>query len=205
MVTIKDKNLYLALLDETADYDKGLLNGSPYPWYADEAETEEFLIKEVGLTDEELAAWQEGWVPIKKVESFFLKQTLKMDLLLEVARMSFDGDRQIYSEIFPNWMGATDDFDIMDLTGIENLKNLNYIGLGAMLQSPSLLPLESLPNLEEMFLSYDNGPEYYKPLLNIKRLKKVELINYHPKNEQDKSTMDTIFNTLRNNGVNVIL
>ncbi len=110
--------------------------------------------------------------PIPEILAYFEQMEIPESLLHEITSLTFDGGLSIYQIVIPNWDGEDDQFDVDSLEDITLLPNLE-----------SLLEISMLTATD------------ISPLLNLKKLKKVDW--YAIKKDEDKA------NQLRQAGVEV--
>ncbi len=165
-----DKNLQLALLDEIQD---------KYDW-----------VEEMSEEYERMRPNNPKWVPwttieegdlesYSSLEQFLLTLQLKNEKLLEIDRLTLDGDRDVYQWIYANWWDLGDHFVIRNLNGIEKCQSITYLHLGqGLVEGCSLLPLKALPKLSELWICESGRYRDIDALLHLPKLEKINVSNW---------------------------
>jgi hypothetical protein len=159
---VTDPNLRLALIDEVYRHRDGS------SWVS--ALRERFpRIGELEHDDNE---------HVPELEQLLATLELSQDALARITSLTLDGDRDLYSWVYPNWWDFGDHFAIHDLAGIEQCVALDYLLLGQGLVShASLAPLAKLPALRELHLCALCDYRDLDALLAIETLAKLDVVN----------------------------
>ena len=113
---------------------------------------------------------------VKEAVSFYENFELDPILLEKVETLYFDGGNDIYQEVASNyWGGEGDSFDVSDLSGIEQCKNLKTLSIISLYKGSSLRPLETLVHLEKISIDALNGCWDVDALLKLPDLKELAL------------------------------
>ena len=109
--------------------------------------------------------------PIAEIEDYFRRLDLTDDQLAEIKSIEFDGGLDIYRKIIPNWDGEDDRFDIDSLIEIDSLPNLENIFVISMLTTTDIDPLLELNSLRKIRWS-----EIYNDAAKADRLRRRAVV-----------------------------
>jgi hypothetical protein len=165
----KDKNFQLAVLDELRGNDEWL-----------EEVEEEYLAEKAKHAD--WPTWDEieenEFEELPGLMDFFVGLPLPADQLAGIESLVLDGDREVYSWIFPNWHDTDDYFVIADLSGIEQCAALEELDLGqGMVQGCSLRPLAKLQKLRKLSFCATGNHKDVEALLDSPSLRELSVFN----------------------------
>jgi hypothetical protein len=76
-------------------------------------------------TDREIMIGQDGYAVIPEVLAYFESLLIPSPLLAQVQKLAFDGGHEIYHQIFPNWDGECNTFDVKYADDVALVTNLN--------------------------------------------------------------------------------
>ncbi len=115
---------------------------------------------------------------VPELERLLGELELSPDALARITSLTLDGDRDLYSWVYPNWWDVGDHFTIHDLAGIEQCVAVDYLLLGqGLVAGASLAPLAKLPALRELHLCALCDYRDLEALLEIPRLAKLDVVN----------------------------
>jgi hypothetical protein len=180
-----DKNLKYAILDELKtnnhfDFDK-----------------EEYFEKKL---KKEYDSTKYDNKPIKEIEKYFQDIKLSKYPLSKVNELSWTAYSDIVYDIWGQYDGEDDYFNIQSLDGIEICPNIKSIHIEYVWNVKDLSPLNKLKLLEEITIFSKTEVESLKPLLVLSNLKKLKLecITF-----KDQSETDKVIEELKKKGVKV--
>jgi hypothetical protein len=168
-VRLRDPNLHLALVDEVQRI------RTDYSW-VEPVLRERYEALGSSKSWSELATNLCDHVP--ELEQLAASIELSAEELATIEGLTLDGDRDLYSWVYPSWWDFGDHFTIHDLSGIEHCTALDYLLLGqGLVEGASLAPLASLPRLRELHACARCGHRDLEAVLEIRALAKLDVVN----------------------------
>ena len=167
-VRVADPKLQLALIDEVQR------RRHDYYWVARFRDAYEALAPTTPWAELE----DNDCDHIVELEQLLAAIELEAGDLGAITRLTLDGDRDLYSWVFPNWWDFGDHFTIHDLSGLEHCTALEYLSLGqGLVQGASLSPLTELEHLSELHACALCGLRDLHALLELPALRKLSIVN----------------------------
>jgi hypothetical protein len=109
-----------------------------------------------------------------------LAKPFRAQQLVEIVVLDWDvSNPSVIYDIWPQWDGESEEFDIHDLTGIECCPALKEINIDAF-AGKDLSPLRKLPQLKRIFLGSQATIRELRPLLDIATLERVSIATAKP-------------------------
>lgn len=183
MANIPDPNLRLTLLNSA--WEEGLL-----PRFDKEA-----FYRDV-LKEPYDPAADYNYEIDNRVRDHLLSIPLTDDVLAKLKIVTWDGGNEVHHDIWTQWDGESDEFDVRDLRGIEACRGLEFIQFLAGTKFRDCSPLSGLPNLSEVMLLGGRIADL-SPLLTLPKVSKVEVA------ADDADTNRAVIGELRSRGVDV--
>jgi uncharacterized protein (TIGR02996 family) len=158
---IPDPNLKLTLLQALRDLE--LL-----PEFDKEAFFRDVLHKEY----DEFAAYNERLD--KRVLRALLATKLPDTLLAKIEQLVWDAGNDVHHDVWTNWDGEDETFDVRDLTGLEACTGLKSITFIAGSQVSDWSPVAGLPRLQQIYASGARARSL-SPFLELPALKQLSV------------------------------
>lgn len=132
----------------------------------------------------------------RRVLDALLAIPLGADVLSQIRSVEWDGGNPIFLEIWSCWDGESDEFDVHDLTGINECTALEEISFIAGARFSDVSAISGMPSLAKFF-NHSNPVDDLKPFLTLPRLTRLQV--RYPDTDANKS----IVTELNRRGVTV--
>lgn len=97
-------------------------------------------------------------------------------LLAKLKTLTIDGGAAIQQQLYPDWDGEDQAFDVKSFAGIEQCAGLEVVKIISCVEDADLAPLAHLPGLREAFINGGHRlPKNAQSLAKARSIKKVRV------------------------------
>lgn len=194
-IELADRNLRLALLDETYTDRVG-----DYYWLS--SLLEEYSAYQISAGG---PAWHDlhqrlGIDHLPQFEEFLLTLPLTSEDLAQVTNLCLDGDREIY-QLYPGWWHFGRHFSITSLDGIGQCTELIHLDLNSIVEACSLAPLAPLTRFRNLRVDALDQHCDLDAIVALPALRELVLVNKTIADADDE--WSRVMSALRARGVSV--
>ena len=137
--------------------------------------------------------------PIIEIEKYFQNLELSDFNLKDIEILSWSSYEDIVYDIWGQYDGEDDYFNIKSLEGIDICPNIKEIHIEYVWSVSDISPLSKLNKLEEITIfSGKIEVDSLMPLISLPKLKKVNIEGLYPK---DKSEIEKVVSELKSKGI----